>query len=70
MHWGCDSRPSSFSSTALPPFGFTGYKARGSLWSDRWCIQGLEAAADQWLKHINANLPDHSFFSMQQYIGR
>ncbi|CAI7779698.1 unnamed protein product [Closterium sp. NIES-54] len=69
VHWGGDFL-SRISTTALAPFGFTGYKASGSLWSDRWCIQGLEAAAEQWLRHINANLPDHSFFTMQQYTGR
>eukprot|EP00475_Leptophrys_vorax_P023189 TRINITY_DN31668_c0_g2_i1.p1 TRINITY_DN31668_c0_g2~~TRINITY_DN31668_c0_g2_i1.p1 ORF type:complete len:393 (-),score=-15.00 TRINITY_DN31668_c0_g2_i1:324-1502(-) len=63
-----DSQSPKTQFTPLPPFGFSGYKARGNMWSDRWIIQGLEMAADAWLKQIDANLPDYSFFSVQQYV--
>ncbi|CAI5526814.1 unnamed protein product [Closterium sp. Naga37s-1] len=52
--------------TPLVPFGFAGYKTWGTVWSDRGAVRGLEVAATQWLRQIDANLPDHAFFSRQR----
>ncbi|GJP41729.1 hypothetical protein CLOM_g1371 [Closterium sp. NIES-68] len=61
-----EGRPGGALTAALVPFGFAGYKTWGTVWSDRGAVQGLESAAAQWLRQIDATLPDHAFFSMQR----
>ncbi|CAI5474242.1 unnamed protein product [Closterium sp. Yama58-4] len=68
VHWSGGSL-ARISTTALAPFGFTSYKASGSLWSDRWCIQGLEAAAEQWLRHINSFCLEASAMSLPSHLA-
>ncbi|GJP63629.1 hypothetical protein CLOP_g20698 [Closterium sp. NIES-67] len=61
-----EGRPRGTLLAPLVPFGFAGYRMWGSVWADRGAVQALESAAAQWLRQIDANLPDHAFFSMQR----
>lgn len=57
--------------TSIPPFGLASYKMRGSLWSSSSSdpvMHKLHASADNWLRQLSVNLPDHSFF--RSHSGR
>ncbi|XVF84758.1 hypothetical protein PTKIN_Ptkin17bG0064700 [Pterospermum kingtungense] len=51
----------------LPVFGLASYKFKGSLWtpnraSDCHLANNLFQAADKWLRHLQVNQPDFTFF--------
>ncbi|KAL8137578.1 hypothetical protein V2J09_003579 [Rumex salicifolius] len=53
---------------SLPAFGLASYKYRGSLWTssngpDRKLVNSLSQEAANWLRLLQVNHPDHSFFT-------
>lgn len=52
----------------LTPFGLASYKMQGDIWvnpdaSDQEKLIDLHCAADSWLKQLNVNHHDFSFFT-------
>ncbi|MCO5608248.1 hypothetical protein L7F22_062454 [Adiantum nelumboides] len=52
---------------ALNPFGLTGYKFRGPVWSSAGAVDShnanvLHRSCDEWLKHLVVHHPDFEYF--------
>lgn len=53
---------------SLPTFGLASYKFRGSIWTpdggrEFQLVNSLVQAAEKWVRHLNVDHPDYSFFA-------